>query len=120
MSDPAMTCEPIEPNEEAVVLVLSGEYDVASKHQVRSAFESIAEAPKAVVDFSAVTYIDSSVMVELIRLHDARRLGELQRETVVARSANILRLFNIFRLELSFRLSKLWTMPLMGRGIESG
>lgn len=102
MPKPAIAAPPVEPQEEAVVLVLRGEYDVAVKDQVRAAFDSLAEAPTAVVDFSDVTYIDCSVIRELIRLHNTRAAGGLQRETVVARSASLLRVFHMFHLEAVF------------------
>lgn len=54
------------------VMVFSGEYDLASKDQVRSAFDAVLDAPRLALDFSDVTYIDSTIIHELIRVHNAR------------------------------------------------
>lgn len=84
-----------EPEPETAVIVLSGEYDLASRDQLRAAFGSIAQAPRAVLDFSNVTFIDSSVLIELVRFHNARAASGLQHATLVVQSANLLRLFDI-------------------------
>lgn len=87
-----------------VVMVFSGEYDIVSKDQVRTAFDAVSEAPRLALDFSDVRYIDSSIIHELLRLHNTRAAGALERETVVVRSKNLLRLFEILHLASVFRV----------------
>lgn len=86
------------------VIVFSGEYDIASKDQVRTAFDAVSEAPRVALDFSEVTYIDSSIISELVRLHNTRAAGGLERETVVVRNKTLLRIFEILRLASVFRV----------------
>ncbi len=80
------------------VMVLSGEYDFASKGQVRAAFDAVLEARRVALDFSYVTYVDSTIVHELVRLHKARSAGGLESETLVVRDRNLLRLFEILDL----------------------
>ncbi|MGC2406838.1 MAG: STAS domain-containing protein [Candidatus Cybelea sp.] len=87
-----------------VVMVFNGEYDIASRHQVRTAFDAVSEAPRVALDFSDVTYIDSTIIHELLRLHNARAAGDLERETVVMRNSNLLRVFEILNLASVFRV----------------
>jgi anti-anti-sigma factor len=87
-----------------MVMVFSGEYDLASKEQVRAAFDAVSEAPRVVLDFSDVSYIDSSVVVELVRIHSARAAGDLERETVVVGNKNLLKIFDILQLASVFRI----------------
>ena len=86
------------------VLVFSGEYDLASKKQVRAAFDAVLEAPRLALDFSDVTYIDSTIIHELVRVHNARAAGDLERETLVVRNGNLLRVFEILNLASVFRV----------------
>ncbi|MGA8325141.1 MAG: STAS domain-containing protein [Candidatus Cybelea sp.] len=86
------------------VMVFSGEYDLASKDQVRSAFDAVLDAPRLALDFSDVTYIDSTIIHELIRVHNARAAADLERETVVMRNSSLLRLFEILHLRSVFRV----------------
>lgn len=86
------------------VMVFSGEYDLASKEQVRAAFDAVLEAPRVALDFSDVTYIDSTVIHELVRVHNARAAGDLERETVVMRNSNLLKIFEILHLGSVFRV----------------
>ncbi len=86
------------------IMVFSGEYDLASKDQVRAAFDAVSEAPRVALDFSDVTYIDSTIIHELVRLHNARSAGDLERETLVVRNSNLLRVFELLNLASVFRV----------------
>jgi hypothetical protein len=62
-------------------------------------------ARRVALDFSDVTYIDSTIIHELVRLHNARAVAEFERETIVLRSANLLKVFwNAFSLASIFRI----------------
>jgi len=87
-----------------VVMVFNGEYDIASKHQIRTAFDAVSKYPRVALDFSDVTYIDSSIIHELVRLHNTRAAGALERETIVVRSENLLRIFELLNLASFFRV----------------
>jgi anti-anti-sigma regulatory factor len=57
---------------EKVVMVFGGEYDLACKEHLRSDLARIADSPDVVLEFTDVTYIDSTVIIELLRLHRSR------------------------------------------------
>lgn len=86
------------------VMVFSGEYDIASKDEVRAAFNAVSGAQRVALDFTDVTYIDSSIIQELVRLHNARVAGELERETIVLRNRNLIRIFELLHLTSIFRV----------------
>jgi anti-anti-sigma factor len=86
------------------VMVLSGEYDLASREQVRAAFDSISAVPRVALDFSDVTYIDSTIIHALARLYNARVASQLDAPTLVVRSAAFIKLFTMLRLTTIFRV----------------
>ncbi len=86
------------------VMIFSGEYDLMSIGQLRAAMDSLAQTPSAVLDFSDVTYIDSTVISELIRLHNAREASGIERPTLVMRHPNLLRVLEILGLCEVFRI----------------
>ncbi len=91
-----------------MVIVFNGEYDIASKEQVRTAFDAVSEAPRVALDLSDVTYIDCSIIHELVRLHNTRAAGDLERETVVMRNSNLLKIFEILHLGSVFHVVESW------------
>ncbi len=91
---------------DTTVMVFSGEYDVAYRDQLRAAFDSVAHAPRLVLDFSDVTYIDSTIIGEMVRLHNARAVNDLERATVVLDNPNLRRTFDILMLAAVFHVVK--------------
>lgn len=87
-----------------IVMVFSGEYDLASKDQLRAVFDSLSEAPSVVLDFSDVTYLDSTVISELVRMHNGRAASRLEPATLVMHNKNLLRVFNVLQLPQVFRV----------------
>lgn len=87
-----------------VVLALSGEFDLTSRDQVRAAFDAVSDAPRIVLDLSDTTYIDSVLVQELLRAHNARAAADLERETLVVRNRSFLRVFEILQLASVFRV----------------
>lgn len=81
-----------------VVMVFSGEYDLASRQQVRRAFDSLASVSRAILDFTAVTYIDSTVLSELVRLNALRLEGGLEAVTLATANSNIRRVLSLVQL----------------------
>ena len=85
-------------SDETVVMVFSGEYDLASQQQVRRAFDSLALAGHAVLDFTGVTYIDSTVLSELVRLNALRLERGLETVTLATANSNIRRVLSLVQL----------------------
>jgi anti-anti-sigma factor len=86
------------------IMVFSGEYDLAARDQLRAALDSISAAPRIALDLSDVSYIDSTIIHELLRLHNARAAHELERETIIVRTANLLKVFGVLSLASVFRI----------------
>lgn len=55
-----------------VVKVFAGEYDLTHQAQLRAEFDALYAENSLVLDMSAVTYLDSTFIGELIRLHNLR------------------------------------------------
>ena len=66
-----------------LVVVFTGEYDVACKDALRRQFRSIESEANVVLDFSDARYVDSSCVGELMMLRRARRRNGFARETIV-------------------------------------
>jgi anti-anti-sigma factor len=65
------------------IATFSGEYDLADKEEIRARFDTLHDESDVIIDLSAVTYLDSSFLGELVRLHEARQKNELPTETLV-------------------------------------
>ena len=48
-----------------VIVVFAGEYDLACQKELRREFDRLHEQPNVVLDFSNVTYLDSTCIAEL-------------------------------------------------------
>src|ERR1700685_977171 len=66
-----------------VVKVFAGEYDLTHQAQLRTEFDAIRDEQNLVLDMSAVTYLDSTFIGELIRLHNRRADRRCNRLTIV-------------------------------------
>lgn len=93
------------PSPGTVVMVFNGEYDLTSKHQLREAFNFVADAERAVLDFNGVTYLDSTALSELTLLHKSRSASGLDAATIVTSNGNILRLFEIVDMRQFFNFT---------------
>ena len=83
----------------ARVTVFSGEYDVANRPELRKKLDRLAFESDVILDFTRVTFVDSTCIAELIRLDDLRDANELGRMTVlVGGNSAIHRLFEILGL----------------------
>lgn len=82
-----------------VVMIFGGEYDLACKEHLRADLERLANVQDVVLDFTDVTYIDSTVVVELIRMNQIRCSKGYKRETIVLQNPNIKRLFTLLSLQ---------------------
>lgn len=66
-----------------VVKVFAGEYDLTHQAQLRAEFDALYAENSLVLDMSAVTYLDSTFIGELIRLHNLRTAHGCNRLTIV-------------------------------------
>jgi anti-anti-sigma factor len=87
-----------------VVVVFSGEYDLEFKEQFRAELTQLAGVPNVILDCSDVTYLDSTILTELIRLHRLRAENRYERETIVLSRKHLVKLFDLLDLKKVFRL----------------
>jgi anti-anti-sigma regulatory factor len=85
-------------------VVFAGEYDVMSKASLRVLLDRITEVPDLVLDFREVTFIDSTCVTELLRMHTLRITNSLPRETIVLGPTPIRRLFEVLDLYRVFNV----------------
>jgi anti-anti-sigma factor len=88
----------------SVVVVLAGEYDVALKQQLRADLDRLVDVPNVILDCSAVTYVDSTIIAELISLHRLRAENRYERETIVLNHRHVVKLFDLLDLKKVFRI----------------
>jgi anti-anti-sigma regulatory factor len=83
-------------------MILGGEYDLSCKEHLRADLEPLTGVQDVVLDFTDVTYIDSTVVVELMRMHQQRLSKGYKRETIVVKNRNIKKLFTLLSLQDAF------------------
>ncbi|HZY98866.1 MAG TPA: STAS domain-containing protein [Candidatus Baltobacteraceae bacterium] len=91
-----------------LMVVFTGEYDVACKDVLRREFRRIESEPNVVFDFSDAKYLDSSCIGELLTLRRERRRRGFARETVVMPPGESLvkRVFDLCGLERVFNVTR--------------
>lgn len=89
---------------ERVVALFAGEFDIARKDELRIELEQLASVPSVVLDFTDVTYIDSTCIGEVIRLHNLRAENQFERETVIVNNENLRRIFQLLELNKLFHI----------------
>jgi anti-anti-sigma factor len=85
-----------------IVMILDGEYDIACKEHLRSDLQRLTSVQDVVLDFTDVTYIDSTTIVELLRMHRTRESKGYKRETIVVQNPNLKKLFALLNLQQVF------------------
>jgi anti-anti-sigma regulatory factor len=78
-----------------VVKVFSGEYGLSRKLSLRADFDSLCDKSTVILDMTAVSYLDSGVINEILRLHMLRVERHLSPLSIVRSSPNLKRLFAI-------------------------
>jgi anti-anti-sigma factor len=87
------------------VITLSGEYDLSCKEELRAQFDALHDKSEVALDLSEVTYLDSSVLSELVRLHDARKERGYPKEILVIPSGSVVeRLFDVVGMAPLFKV----------------
>lgn len=84
-----------------VVIVLSGDWDIYRRGELEAALAPARESPHVVLDFSSVTYADSTVLSVLATMRKERVARGFPASRVVP-SSPIARLFQITQ------MSRLW------------
>ncbi len=89
-----------------MVVNLSGDYDISSVPKLRLELEGIESAPRAVVDLSYVTYVDSSCIAELLIFNHFRKRSGLSPLIIISRPGNpmVWRVFEICGIAMSCKL----------------
>ncbi len=88
-----------------MIVVFAGEYDLACQKELRREFDRLHEQPNVVLDFSNVTYLDSTCIAELLILNKARKERGFTVETVVMPpGARIARLLDVAGLTKVFNV----------------
>jgi anti-anti-sigma factor len=87
-----------------VVRVFSGKYDLAHQRQLRAEFDAICEEPNLILDMRGVTYMDSTCITELLRLHNCRNEKGIGPVSIVRNTFIVKRLFGILYFRTLFHL----------------
>lgn len=86
------------------VVVLGGEVDLSWSQDVRRAvLDALAASPKAAVELSAVSYIDSSGIAALVEGFQTAR-GRGQEFVLLSASREVLAVLRLARLDKVFRI----------------
>jgi anti-anti-sigma factor len=87
-----------------VVVVFAGEYNVNSKARLHRELSRLATKPRLVLDFSEVTYMDSTCIAELMRMEQRRGNAGFERTTIVTQTPVLMRIFAVLTLDRVFRI----------------
>jgi anti-anti-sigma factor len=89
---------------EPVVVVFAGEYNLGSKGKLHREMSRLAAKPRLVLDFSEVTYMDSTCIAELMRMEQRRSAAGFDPAFVVMQAPVLLRIFTVLTLDRVFRV----------------
>jgi anti-anti-sigma factor len=91
-----------EPQGRVTILRLEGEYDLARRGEVSAQFASL-DGNAVCIDFSEVTYIDSTILRELaeLRLRDQKRAI-----TLIGVNAHIRHIFDVVNFNELFNIAE--------------
>jgi anti-anti-sigma factor len=76
------------------IVRLEGEQDIATRNDVKLAFQRVRDNPRVIVDLTNLSYIDSSVIDELFRA-ETRAFALDGKLVIMARSQRLIRLLSI-------------------------
>ena len=84
----------VQQRQEPAIVRVTGDVDIAARHELHVAFQSVRDNPRIIVDLTGLSYIDSTAIEELFRAE--KRAAELDGQLViVARSQRLIRLLSI-------------------------
>ncbi|HKE37635.1 MAG TPA: STAS domain-containing protein [Candidatus Baltobacteraceae bacterium] len=87
------------------VIVFAGEYNLGSKDKLHRELFRLANKPRLVLDFSEVTYMDSTSVAELLRMEHVRHVAGFEAAAVVMQAPVLMRIFNVLTLDRVFRIT---------------
>ena len=90
---------------DVVVAVFTGEYDLSHRAILRVELSALCEQPNLVLDMTAVTYIDSTCISELMELQDRRLKAGLPSPGIVLLAPSVRKLFRILSLGSIFTIA---------------
>lgn len=99
---------------EPVVVVFAGEYTLGSKNKLHRELNRLATKPRLVLDFSEVSYMDSTCIAELMRMEQRRAAAGFETAFVVMQSPVLIRIFSVVTLDRVFRV-----VPALDQAIDS-
>lgn len=99
---------------EPVVVVFAGEYTLGSKDKLHRELSRLATKPRLVLDFSEVSYMDSTCIAELMRMEQRRADAGFQTAHIVTQAPVLIRIFSALTLDRVFRV-----VPTLDRAIDS-
>src|SRR5215469_8224626 len=98
---------------EPVVAVFAGEYTLGSKDKLHRELSRLASKPRLVLDFSEVTYMDSTCIAELMRMEQRRDAAGFEAAYVVMQATVLARIFSVLTLDRVFRI-----VPTLAEAID--
>ena len=90
---------------DVVVAVFTGEYDLSHRAILRVELSALCEQPNLVLDMTAITYIDSTCITELMALQDRRLKAGLPATGIVLYAPSVRKLFTILSLGSIFKIA---------------
>ncbi len=88
-----------------VVMIFASELDISCREEFGADLKRLVNVPAVVLDFTDVTFIDSTIVGQLIKLHNIRATQGYDRVTIVIDNPNLIRLFNILQLDALFNFA---------------
>jgi anti-sigma B factor antagonist len=76
------------------VVRLDGEHDIATRNDVKLAFQRVRDNPRVIVDLTRLSYIDSTVIDELFTA-ESRAVALDGKLVIMARNQRLIRLLSI-------------------------
>jgi anti-sigma B factor antagonist len=84
----------VEKRAAPAIVRLTGERDIATRHDLHLAFQQVRDNPRVIVDMTGLTYVDSTAIDELYRA-ESRALALNGKLVIVARNQRMIRLLSI-------------------------
>jgi anti-anti-sigma factor len=79
----------------ASVVALDGEFDLADRERLADAFEVAAQGGVVIVDLSRTTYIDSTILWQLVKLRNRNGARQPVELILTQPHGSVLRLFDV-------------------------
>ncbi len=106
-SAPSVAANLAEPQviHQKAVMIFAGEQDISCREQFGADLKCLINVQAVVLDFTDVTFVDSTIVGQLIKLHNIRSSQGYDRVTIVTNNPNLIRLFSILQLDAVFNFA---------------